>query len=165
MVKSTFLIDLKKKLSEKTHYTYDQIASSALLGSKGNIKGGYDENTVYKLGDKITYITNTGELLVLVCCRNDVTGEFDQTKWEEWNIMEEIQGLLDDHTIASWNKPSLRRNKVWLAIKTTSIQTYKDTYGENVMPGLLIYDGLIISKRKPLMNTNIVWGNITEEII
>ena len=164
MVKATFLIDLKEKLTGNTHYTYDQIASSALLGSTANIKGGYDETVTYNLGDKVTYMTNTGELLILVCCANGVTGSFDSTKWEEWNIMEEIQGVLDDHTIASWNKPLYRRNKVWLAIKTTSIQAYKNIYGDSAMPGLIIYDGLIISKRKPLMNQSVLWGEITEEL-
>lgn len=162
MVQSTFLLDLKADLRVKKQLSFDHIASTALMGSVSGLLNAFDETKTYNRGDKVPYVTNNGELVILVCVMNDVTGPINPLYWEEWNIMDELEGLYHDYVVASWNKPSLRRNKVWLAIKTESIQVAKDVLGEYA--GLLIYDSLIISNRKPIMTKNVIWGQITEEL-
>jgi hypothetical protein len=58
--------------------------------------------------------------------------------------------------------PSLRRNKVWLAIKTESIQVAKEVFGER--DGIIIYNNFIIQARQPTMNLSTIWGQITQLI-
>ena len=161
-VTTSMLIDLKKDLSNRKEFGYDLLASTAIMGTVSGILDVYDENRTYNSGDKIPYITDSGELIIIVCIHNDVTGPFDPLHWEQWNVMDELQGLYDDYVIASWNMPSLRRNKVWLAIKTESIQAAKELFGEH--DGILIYNNFIIQLKQPTMSLSTIWGKITEQL-
>ena len=67
---------------------------------------------------------------------------------------------LKGYIILSWNKPNLRRNKVWLEIMDESLEDASKVFGEDA--GLLIYNNLVISERQPTMNTSTVWGRIDE---
>jgi hypothetical protein len=156
------LLDLKTDLANRKEFGYDLLASAAIMGTVSGVLGAYDTTKTYNAGDKIPYITNSGELIIIVCISNNVTGEFNPLHWEEWNIMDELQGLYDDYVIASWNMPSLRRNKVWLAIKTESIQVAKEVFGER--DGIIIYNNFIIQARQPTMNLSTIWGQITQLI-
>jgi hypothetical protein len=162
MVTATLLVDLKDQITKTSQYRYNQIASTALMGSASALRGKYDETKTYNLGDKCIYITDSGEILIIVCQHNGVTGPFDPMDWEEWNIMDELQGLYEDHIVLSWNRPSLRRNRVWLKIREDSIVRVQDEFGEHF--GLLLYNNLIVSKRRPVMNLNTVWGQITDVV-
>ena len=153
------LLDLKTDLANRTEFGYDLLASAAIMGNVSGVLGTYDKSKTYNAGDKIPFVTNSGELIIIVCINNNVTGDFNPANWEEWNIMDELQGLYDDYIIASWNMPSLRRNKVWLAIKEESIQAAKEVFGNR--DGIIVYNNFIIQLRQPTMTTNTIWGQIT----
>lgn len=162
MVTATLLVDLRDKVINTPQYKFSQIASTALMGSASALTGLYDPEKIYDRGDKCVYVTDSGEILIIASQHNGVTGPFDPMQWEEWNIMDELQGMYEDYIICSWSKPALRRNKVWLKVRADSIQAVKDEFGENF--GLIIYNNLIISKRRPIMNYNTVWGQITDVV-
>ena len=162
MVTATLLVDLKEKVINTPQYKYSQIASTALMGSASALTGTYDPNKIYNTGDKCVYVTDTGEILIIVACENNITGTFDPMKWEEWNIMDELQGLYEDYIICSWSRPAFRRNKVWLKVRADSIEPLKEEFGDQF--GLLLYNNFIISRRRPIMNQNTVWGQITDVV-
>jgi hypothetical protein len=161
------LLDLKTDLANRKEFGYDLLASAAIMGTVSGVLGAYDTTKTYNAGDKIPYVTNSGELIIIVCINNAVTGDFNPANWEEWNIMDELQGLYDDYIVASWNVPSLRRNKVWLAIKDESISVAREAFGGT--DGIIVYNNFIIQLRQPTMNVNTIWGKITsvldEEVI
>ena len=160
MVTTKLLLDLKTDLANRKEFGYDLLASTAIMGTVSGVMGAYDKTKVYKIGDKIPYVTDSGELIIIVCIHNNVTGKFAPIHWEEWNIMDELQGLYDDYIVASWNIPSLRRNKVWLAIKEESIETAREAFAGS--DGLIVYNNFIIQARQPTMNLSTIWGRITE---
>jgi len=158
-VTTKLLLDLKTSLKNKKEFGYELLASAAIMGTVSGILNAYDENRVYQIGDKIPFVTNSGELIIIICLDPDVTGEFNPIHWEQWNMMDELQGLYDDYIIASWNMPSLRRNKVWLAIKNESIQAAKEVFGDK--DGIIVYNNFIIQASQPTMNLSTIWGKIT----
>lgn len=160
MITSTLLLDLKTELRNRKEFGYELLASTAIMGTVSGVLGSYDEDKTYNIGDKIPYITSSGELIIIVCLHNDVTGPFNPIHWEEWNVMDELQGLYDDYIIASWNMPSLRRNKIWLAIKGESIAVAQDLLGPD-NDGIMVYNNFIIQTRQPTMNLSTIWGRIT----
>ena len=162
MTKSVFLLDLKESLRAKDHFSADEIVSTALIGSVSGLMDFYNEEKTYNVGDKVPIVTDSGELIILACTGTDVTGEFDATKWEEWNIMDELQGLYDDYFLVSFSPPHLRRNKVWFKINEESLTVAEDIFGPSL--GVIIYENFIISERQPIMNKDIVWGKITEKL-
>lgn len=160
MTSVTKLVDLKQEFKSANRYSYSQIAATALMSTYNGLIEKYDPNKVYNTGDKVGYLTDAGEFLVIVCLEDNTTGTFNNTKWDEWNVMDELQGLYNDYVIASWNKPILRRNKVWIEVKEESIEVLQGALGNN--QALLIYNNFIISETMPSqMNTSIVWGRIT----
>ena len=159
MTTVTQLVDLKAQFKQAKRFSYSQIAATALMSSYNGLIESYDPSKVYNTGDKVGYTTDAGEFLVIVCLSDGVTGNFDNTKWDEWNVMDELQGLYNDYVIASWNEPILRRNKVWIQVKEESIEALRGVLGNN--QALLIYNNFIISENMPSMNSNIVWGRIT----
>ena len=162
MVTSTKLLDLANVIKNSPSLSTDQVASSALFGSSSGVMETYSESSSYERGTKVPYLTDTGEVLILVAIKDVEPGQFNPRDWEEWNILDEVQGLYDDLIALSWNEPSLRRNKVWLEIKNESLQEARDlNLGNN--SGLLIYKNFIVSKRKPTMTKDVIWGMITQE--
>lgn len=160
MITSSFILDLASELKNSNGYTSQQVISAAVLGSLvGQIKP-YQSETVYHKGDKIPLVTDDGELLIAICIVDGATGSFNSTQWEEWNILNEVQGLYDDYIVLSWNKPNLRRNKVWLEIMDESLEDATAVFGDDL--GLLVYNNLIISERQPTMTDSTVWGRIDE---
>ena len=159
MIKATKVLALKSYMNSKSSFTYSDIASTALLGTAfGKLKR-YDSDKVYNRGDKCVYFSSEGEMLIIACIEDEVTGEFNPDKWEEFNVLDEMDYLYQDMILMSWSKPHLRRNKVWIQVKNDSIQKVKDEVGD--IDGLLIFNNLIISARQPKMNPSIVWGQIT----
>ena len=158
-VTTSLLVDLKTDLANRKEFGYDLLASTAIMGNVSGILNTYDKTKVYNTGDKLPFVTNDGELIIIICLHDNVTGEFEAVHWERWNIMDELQGLYDDYIIASWNMPSLRRNKVWLAIKEESIQVAKEAFGEH--DGIIIYNNFIVQLNQPTMNLSTIWGQIT----
>ena len=160
MITTQLILDLANELKTSNGFTSQQVLSAAVLGSLvGQIKP-YKSSMVYKKGDKIPLVTDDGELLIAICIGDNVTGSFNPNYWEEWNLLNETQGLYNDYIILSWNKPNLRRNKVWLEIMDESLEDASKIFGEDA--GLLIYNNLVISERQPTMNTSTVWGRIDE---
>ena len=159
MVTTSLMVDLKTDLANRKEFGYELLASTAIMGTVSGVMGSFDKTKAYTFGDKIPYVTESGELIIIVCISQRAQGEFDPADWEEWNVMDELQGLYDDYIVASWNLPSLRRNKVWLAIKEESISVAQEAFGDS--DGIIIYNNFIIQARQPTMNTNTIWGHIT----
>lgn len=160
MITSSFILDLATELKNSNGYTSQQVISAAVLGSLVGQITPYNNSKVYNKGDKIPLVTDDGELLIAICIGENVTGEFNPNYWEEWNIINEVQGLYNDYIILSWNKPNLRRNKVWLEIMDESLEDASAVFGDDL--GLLVYNNLIISERQPTMTNSTVWGRIDE---
>ena len=165
MITSTLLSNLKLDLQVKNKFTIDQLITNILLGTD-NSKSleAYEPDKVYNTGDKLPYVTKEGELLFICAITDNITGPFNPKDWEEWDVLSELSGILDDYIILSWNKPSLRRNKVWLEVKEESVQDAREVGigmdGDSVM----VYNNLVVSARKPTMAQNVIWGAITEVI-
>ena len=162
MNEAIMLVDLKEKVDNCEYFNYDKVASAALLSASAGMLQKYDTEKTYNKGDKIVYITDDGELLILVCMQYNVTGRFTPAFWEIWNIMDELEGLYDDYVVSSWERPYLRRNKVWLEIKDESIEDAEAVGWENEL--MVAHNNLVISERQPLLNRQTIWGMITEKL-
>jgi hypothetical protein len=106
------------------------------------------------------YITDEGEILIIACLFDGTTGEFDGRCWEEWNIFDELKGLYDDYVVVSMERPALRRNKLWLQITDKNAQEIVAALGLDNR--LVIVNNFIVSERRPVMNAQTIWGQITE---
>ena len=160
MIKADLILDLPEVINNQKSFNPKQIISAAVLGSTvGQIKQ-YNPITIYMKGDKVPVLTEDGELIIAVCNTDNTSGSFNPLYWEEWDIFTETQGLYDDYIILSWNRPSLRRNKVWIQVKSESLGDISEVIGQDM--GVIVYNNLIISERQPVMNSEIVWGMITE---
>lgn len=156
---STLLIDLFDEVNKATTVTVDQMIAPALIGSSKGILNFYDEKKTYKKGDKVAYLADDGEFIVIVATK-ETTGTFDPRVWEEWNVIDELKRLHDDYAVLSYNEPKLRLNKVWLEIKEESIDL-ATAHSLGNTTTVLIYKNLIISERMPMMDAETVWGKIT----
>lgn len=158
MVKYTMVLDLSNQKTSKI--TKDKLISTAMMGDGKYILNTYDPTKTYRTGDKIPYITDTGELLVLVALEDNITGPMDMRKWEEWDIISETIRIYQEMIQLSWQVPKHRLNRTWLAIKEESMMDFKDL---NINPeGILVYNNFIISKDRPTMTKNVIWGKVTE---
>ena len=151
-------MDLAKQFS--TRLGKDQLINSALMGDGRYILNQYDPTKTYHLGDKIPYLTDTGELVILTAIEDNITGPLDLRKWEEWDIISETIRLYQDFIQLSWHVPKSRLNRVWLSIKKESMADFE---GIDInQDGILVYSNFIISKQRPTMTKNIIWGKVTE---
>lgn len=158
MVKYTLVMDLSKQFS--TRLGKDQLINSALMGDGRYILNQYDPTKTYRLGDKIPYLTDTGELVILTAIEDNITGPLDLRKWEEWDIISETIRLYQDFIQLSWHVPKSRLNRVWLSIKKESMADFE---GIDInQDGILVYSNFIISKERPTMTKNVIWGKVTE---
>lgn len=158
MVKYTLVMDLAKQFS--TRLGKDQLINSALMGDGRYILNQYDPTKTYHLGDKIPYLTDTGELVILTAIEDNITGPLDLRKWEEWDIISETIRLYQDFIQLSWHVPKSRLNRVWLSIKKESMADFE---GIDInQDGILVYSNFIISKERPTMTKNVIWGKVTE---
>ena len=158
MVKYTLVMDLAKQFS--TRLGKDQLINSALMGDGRYILNQYDPTKTYRLGDKIPYLTDTGELVILTAIEDNITGPLDLRKWEEWDIISETIRLYQDFIQLSWHVPKSRLNRVWLSIKKESMADFE---GIDInQDGILVYSNFIISKHRPTMTKNVIWGKVTE---
>lgn len=158
MVKYTLVMDLAKQFS--TRLGKDQLINSALMGDGRYILNQYDPTKTYHLGDKIPYLTDTGELVILTALEDNITGPLDLRKWEEWDIISETIRLYQDFIQLSWHVPKSRLNRVWLSIKKESMADFE---GIDInRDGILVYSNFIISKERPTMTKNVIWGKVTE---
>lgn len=158
MVKYTLVMDLAKQFS--TRLGKDQLINSALMGDGRYILNQYDPTKTYRLGDKIPYLTDTGELVILTAIEDNITGPLDLRKWEEWDIISETIHLYQDFIQLSWHVPKSRLNRVWLSIKKESMADFE---GIDInQDGILVYSNFIISKHRPTMTKNVIWGKVTE---
>lgn len=158
MVKYTLVMDLAKQFS--TRLGKDQLINSALMGDGRYILNQYDPSKVYHLDDKIPYLTDTGELVILTALEDNITGPLDLRKWEEWDIISETIRLYQDFIQLSWHVPKSRLNRVWLSIKKESMADFE---GIDInRDGILVYSNFIISKERPTMTKNVIWGKVTE---
>ena len=165
MITTIKIANLKDVIANRKSFTIDQLITNILLGTDNSkTLVSYDETKTYDTGDKIPYITDTGELLVIVAIRDNISGPFNPKDWEEFDILTELQGIIDDSVILSWEKPNLRRNKVWLEIKNESVDTARDL-GVGLEDGkVIVYNNLVISARKPTLYQGVIWGAITEQL-
>lgn len=160
MIKVELIMNLSEDLKKNNGFNSNQLISAAILGSSvGNFRP-YEPNHVYMKGDKVPYITEEGELLIIVAIEDNISGSFNPNFWEEWNVISECDGLYNDYVVLSWNKPHLRRNKIWLEIKNESLHDARDVLGDDI--GVLVYNNLVISERKPTMTADTIWGMVTE---
>jgi hypothetical protein len=160
MITAQLLVDLSEEIKNEKVFNAKQIISAAVLGSTiGRIKC-YNPSMVYMKNDKVPVLTDDGELIIAVCNTDYTSGAFNPLYWEEWDIFTETKGLYEDYIILSWNRPSLRRNKVWIQVKSESLGDISSVIGKDM--GVIVYNNLIISERQPVMTSEIVWGMITE---
>lgn len=157
---STFLIDLAARYAEEPSIDPNELAVVTLFGADKKYFQLYDPDKQYHRGDKIPYITPSGELIIIIAL-DDVTGPFNPMLWEEWSIMNEIDGILYDHIVLSWEQPSLRRNKVWLQIKDESIDDIPNR-AVHTSTGVVIYRNFVIGERRPTMYSGTIWGQVTD---
>lgn len=158
MVKYTLVMDLAKQFS--TRLSKDRLINTVLMGDGRYFLNQYDPSKVYHIGDKIPYLTDTGELVILTALEDNITGPLDLRKWEEWDIVSETIRLYQDFIQLSWHVPKSRLNRVWLSIKKESMQDYEDL--DINVDGILVYSNFIISKDRPTMTKNVIWGRVTE---
>jgi hypothetical protein len=156
---ATLMVDLYKKLNTSASIDIEEIIVPALIGSYKQLLGTYNTDTYYKRGDKISYVTETGELIIAIAVR-DTRGKFNPLHWEEWNVVNELDRLYSDYIVLSWNEPQLRLNKAWIEIKDESLNLATEKQYGNT-DGVLIYENLIISERQPTMRDTTVWGHLT----
>lgn len=158
MVKYTQVMDLTKSLTSTL--TKEKLISTALMGEGKYILGKYDPTKIYHVGDKIPYITDTGELVILIALEDNITGPLDMRKWEEWDVVSETIRIYQEMIQLSWHAPKHRLNRVWLSIKEESMLDFEDLH---LNPeGILVYSNFIISKNRPTMSKNVIWGKVTE---
>lgn len=75
----------------------------------------YSSSNVYNEGDLILYRKDDGTTVVLKSLEDDVTGPFDETKWDEKSISETISNIsLDKLCMISLVQPDDKSNIVWL---------------------------------------------------
>ena len=160
MVKSTYLLDLRDMVRETEELTPTEMISAAVFGYIKEVLQPYREEKQYKRGDRIPYITDQGELIVIICIV-DTTGPFNALHWEEYSIFDELEGLYRDYAVLSWDMPSLRRNKMWFEIKEESLKTAEEI-GLDKGPGIIIYENFVIADRMPTLNASTLWGNVTD---
>lgn len=158
MVKYTLVMDLAKKLSSRL--TKDKLISTAIMGEGKYILGQYDPTKTYHLGDKIPYLTDKGELVILIALEDNITGPMDLRQWEEWDIISETIRIYQEMIQLSWQVPKQRLNRVWLSIKKESMADF--TQLDMNIDGILVYSNFIISKNRPTMTKNVIWGKVTE---
>ncbi len=159
MVKSTLLLDLYDKYKEKT-FTPSELTVAALFGDTRLFQT-YDPEKQYKKGDRLPYISDDGELLIIIALK-DTTGRFNPLMWEIYDVLSELQGLYQDQVVLSWDVPSLRRNKVWLKIKDESLVEAKKNNIDDSL-NVMVYKNFVISDRTPtLFNDSTMWGKVEE---
>jgi hypothetical protein len=159
--KAIFLVDLKAEEQASKYFSFNKIASTAMISSMTGAPCAYDPEKVYNIDDKCVYVTDDGELIVIACLFDGTTGEFDGRKWEEWSVFDELKGLYNDYVIVSMERPTLRRNKIWLQITDKNAQEIIDSLGLNDN-NMIIINNFIVSERRPVMNAQTIWGQITE---
>jgi hypothetical protein len=157
---STFLTDLAVRYKEQPNIRPSDFCAVALFGANKKYFQMYDPSKKYKRGDKIPYITENGELIMIVALE-DVTGPFNPMLWEEWSVMSELEGILYDHIVLSWDQPSLRRNKVWIQIKDEEINDIPSR-ALGTSTGVLVYRNFVIGERRPTMTAGTIWGQVTD---
>lgn len=162
MVTLTKIINQINDIGLSESFNTDQLVNSAIFGSSSGLMATFNENRIYNKGNKVPFLTGNGEVLILVCNKDNVTGPFNARDWDEWNIVDEVEGVYNDLVIVSWNEPVNRRNKIWIEIKNESLEDARDlNLGNNT--GLMIYRNLIVSRTKPTtMSEDIIWGKILE---
>jgi hypothetical protein len=164
MTKATYLLDLRDLVDNSVELAPQQLISAAIFGVNKELLQTYNPEKEYKKGDRIPYITEHGDLIVIICIV-DTTGTFNALHWEEYNVMNELTGLYNDYAVLSWNMPSLRRNKMWFEIKEESMEVAEGlglSIGGDDGEGLLVYENFIISDRRPTLNRSTIWGEITD---
>ena len=154
------LVDLRSDEKKAKYYSFSKIASTAMISSATGIPCAYDPNKVYSIDDKCVYVTDDGELIIIACLFDGTTGEFDGRCWEEWSIFDELKGLYNDYAIVSMERPALRRNKLWFQITDKNAQEIIEALDLNNR--MIIINNFIVSERRPVMNAQTVWGQITE---
>ena len=159
MVSAIKVIDQLNDIKRSDSFHTEQITNSAIFGSSSGLMATFNENKTYVRGNKVPFLTSNGEVLILVCNKDSVSGPFNATDWDEWNIIDEVEAVYSELVILSWNEPSIRRNRIWLQVKNESLQDARDiNIGNNT--GLLIYKNFIVSANKPTMTEDIIWGKI-----
>lgn len=74
----------------------------------------YDRNRKYKIGDKAFIIdTTTGDIKVVTANQNNVTGEYDPSKWVNATLSDSIGGS-DKVIVISKYRPREMITKLWL---------------------------------------------------
>lgn len=156
--RSTFLYDLKDEI--KDNINIDNIISSVVVGEADNILGWYDPDKIYNIGDIIPHITEDGKLVMLICKENGVTGEFDISKWDRYDLISEMKKMYDYYIIQAPVRPKEHRlNKVWLQVKSESLADID--WNEDL--AIVIYNNFIVSETEPEpLLPGTIWGHITE---
>jgi hypothetical protein len=163
MNKAIFLVDLKEEAQGKKYFSFNKLASTALTSTLEGRPCAFDETKTYNIGDKCVVVTDDGEIIIVACVHDNVSGPFNRFDWEEWNIADELQGLYDDYAIVSMNRPSLRRNKLWFQLTAKNAQDVIEDLGLNDT-AVMIVNNFIISRKQPAMNSRTIWGAITEDL-
>lgn len=159
MITATKVIDQIDDIQKSDSFHTEQLVNSALFGSNSGLMATFNENIVYRKGQKVPFLTSNGEVLILVCNNDGTTGPFNATDWDEWNVVDEVEAMYTEFAILSWHQPSLRRNKIWLQVKNESLEDAREI-GLGNDTGLLIYRNLIVSANRPTMTEDIIWGQI-----
>lgn len=162
MVSAIHIVNQVDDIGLSDSFNTEQLVNTALFGSYSGLMATFDKTKKYHRGDKVPFLTENGEVLILVCNKNDVTGSFKATDWDEWNIVDELNGIYNDLFVMSWNEPVIRRNKVWIQVKDESLAAVSGLNMGNER-GLLIYRNLTVSTERPSTFTeDIVWGQIMD---
>ena len=162
MVNAIHIVNQVEDIGKSDSFNTEQLVNSAIFGSYSGLMATFDSSKTYNRGDKVPFLTDNGEVLILVCNKNDVTGAFKATDWDEWNIVDELNGVYNELFIMSWNEPTVRRNKIWIEVKNESLEAVRGLNMGNET-GLLIYRNLTVSTERPSTFTeDIIWGQIRE---
>jgi hypothetical protein len=160
MNKAVLLVDMRNQEQKSKYFSFNKIASTAMISSMTGAPCAYDPTKVYNIDDKCVYVTDEGEVIIIACLANNVTGDFDGRLWEEWSVFDELKGLYTDYAVVSMERPQLRRNKLWFKITDKNAQEIIDSLGLD--NNMIIINNFIVSERRPVMNLQTVWGQITE---
>lgn len=75
----------------------------------------YDQNKVYNSGDKaFVFDIATGDIKVVTATEDNVTGQYDVSKWNDMTLADTIGSGLDDVLVISDKEPTERITQIWL---------------------------------------------------
>ena len=86
----------------------------------------YDQGKVYNTGD-IAYIidSKTGSVKIITALTNDITGPFDNNKWDYSTLTDTINKGIEDTVVIQYHEPTRKHVQIWLT---------PDSYSSHYIP-------------------------------